>query len=194
MQTRNIRSVAGFIRGMWDWTFLNDCFVLPNGERTKIRVSDVDGLVEKFGHFLFIEVKPERNDDVYQVTKGQSITHQALIRTGVFTVMEVWGTTDTDMRSEYLHKSDTTAMLCALGEPNPTYARILYEGGKVTEGPITKQEFHDKVHAWFTFACQKPNRSMPVPIDDVRATARALIRHLTIDQLEQLTIILAGER
>lgn len=189
MQTRNIRSVSGFIRGMWDWTFLNDCFVLPNGERTKIRVSDVDGIVEKFGHFLFIEVKPERNNGDHEVTNGQRYTHQALIRTGAFTVMEVWGTTDTDMRSEYLPKSDTTAMMCALGEPSPTYARILYEGGKVTEGPITKQEFHDRVSNWFAWACQHPLRQYPIP-SDVNGAVRVLCRMFPMDELRQLAALL----
>lgn len=33
-----------------------------------------------------------------------------------------------------------------------------------------------------------------VPSDDVRAIARALVRHLTVDQIEELTSILVGDR
>lgn len=151
MQTRNIRSVAGYIRGLWDWTFLNECFA-----PTRIKVADVDGIVERRGHFLWIEAKPEKNDGTHEVTDGQRYTHQALTRTGAFTVICIWGTTDTDLKSEYLNRSDTTAMICALGEPTPTYARVLYEDGKIKEGPTTKQEFQETVRGWFKWANQNP--------------------------------------
>lgn len=151
MQARNIRSVAGFIRGLWDWTFLNECFA-----PTKIRVADVDGVVERKGHFLWLEAKPERETADRDIPAGQLYTHQALAKTGAFTVITIWGTTDTDIKSEYLRQSDTTAMICALGEPTPTYARVQYEDGKIKEGPTTKQELKETVRRWFEWANQHP--------------------------------------
>lgn len=35
-------------------------------------------------------------------------------------------------------------------------------------------------------------KTVSIPVDDVRAIARALVRHLTVDQLEELTRILVG--
>jgi hypothetical protein len=37
-------------------------------------------------------------------------------------------------------------------------------------------------------------KTVSIPVDDVRAIARTLARHLTVDQIEELTSILAGER
>lgn len=159
MQTaRNIRSIPSFIRGLWDWTFLNSCFVRRNGQPTRIRVSDVDGLVERGGHFLFLECKPDRWDDEHEIPRGQQLTHDALLRTGAFTVIVVWGSTDTDMIYEYLRHSDTSAMLCALGEPMPTYAQIRYETGQTWEGPTAKREFQEIVRDWFQWADDNPKR------------------------------------
>jgi len=35
-------------------------------------------------------------------------------------------------------------------------------------------------------------KTVSIPVDDVRAIARALVRHLTVDQIEELTAILSG--
>lgn len=150
---RNIRSVASYMRGLWDWTFLNVCF-----EGTRIRVADVDGIVERRGHFLWIECKPEKRNGTHEVTKGQEITHEALVRTGAFTVITVWGDTKTDLASEYIPNSDTTAMICALGEPSPTYVRVWYEGGERWEGWTDKKHFVQIVSEWFQWANESPRR------------------------------------
>lgn len=154
MTERNIRSVSSFVKSLWDWTFLNPCF-----EGTRIRVSDIDGIVERKGHFLWIEVKPERNDDTYEVPRGQRYMHEALQRTGCFTVVTVWGHTDTDVASEYLARSDTTAMLCALGQPYPTYMRVMYETGHQIECKTNREEFFDFVQRWFKWANENPKTS-----------------------------------
>lgn len=158
VRTRNIRSVVGYIRGLWDWTFLNECFVRSSGATTRIRVADVDGIVERWGHFLWIEAKPERFDDKYTITKGQQLTHDALKATRAFTVIVVWGPTETDMAYERLRDSDTEAMICALGKPTPTYIRIQYENGKIKEHATTKQEFQEIVRRWFQWADDNPKR------------------------------------
>lgn len=49
---RNLRLTDEQLQArIFDWTFLNDAF--PD----RITVSDLDGMVEMSGHFLFIEVK-----------------------------------------------------------------------------------------------------------------------------------------
>lgn len=150
---RNIRSVASYVRGLWDWTFLNPCFA-----PTKIKVADVDGIVERGGHFLWLEAKPEKYNGQHEVTAGQRITHEALARNGAFTVITVWGDTETDLTSEYLRNTDTTAMICALGQPRPTYVRIWYENGEKWEGFTDKRHFMHIVADWFQWAQAEPRR------------------------------------
>jgi hypothetical protein len=78
----NLRSQDNYKSSFWDWTFLNDSF----GE-TKIRVTDIDGMVERNGQFLFIETKKPNE----KIPKGQEILHKRLVDTGIFTVMVIWG-------------------------------------------------------------------------------------------------------
>ena len=78
----NINNQQHFIESFWDWTFLNDCF----GE-TKIRVTDIDGLVERNGKFLLIETKMPSSP----IPMGQSIMHKGLLKTGSFTIFIIWG-------------------------------------------------------------------------------------------------------
>ena len=74
-----------FINGFWDWGILKGCF-----GSTHIEPTDVDGLVERNGHFLVIETK---NPDVL-LKKEQVITFTNLIKTKKFTVIVVWGKKD----------------------------------------------------------------------------------------------------
>ena len=60
-----IRDKDAFMRGLWDWKVLDGCF----GD-THIRPMDVDGLIERRRHFLFLEAKPAGGT----LTKGQEIT------------------------------------------------------------------------------------------------------------------------
>lgn len=48
----NIRDPKACNDGRWDWEFLNECFA-----PTKIRLSDIDGFVERNGHVLILEGK-----------------------------------------------------------------------------------------------------------------------------------------
>lgn len=47
-----IHNLPAFIDGLWDWGFLDNCF-FP----TKIKITDIDGMVERNGKFLMIETK-----------------------------------------------------------------------------------------------------------------------------------------
>ena len=71
-----------FLANLWDWAILDGCF----GE-TRIRPTDIDGLVERNGRFLLIEAKSPG----VEIKTGQMITFKKLIDTGCFTVLLVWG-------------------------------------------------------------------------------------------------------
>ena len=64
----NIRDRTKLAKSLWDWEFLNECW----GGR--IRPTDVDGVVERNGYFLFLEGKPAGGE----ITKGQEILFKKL--------------------------------------------------------------------------------------------------------------------
>lgn len=55
-----------------NWSIFNECF-----RPTKIRVTDVDGLVERNGQFLFIEVKQRKSIPQGQQILFKKLTHNA---------------------------------------------------------------------------------------------------------------------
>lgn len=71
-----------FTDSLWDWAILDGCF----GD-TRIRPTDVDGLVEKNGQFLLLEAK---NPGV-PLKAGQVLLFDALRKTGRFTILVMWG-------------------------------------------------------------------------------------------------------
>ena len=71
-----------YINNLWDWACLDGCF-----GQTKIRPTDIDGFVERNGHFLAIETKAP----TATIPKGQHITLDRLARLKEFTVLVVWG-------------------------------------------------------------------------------------------------------
>ena len=78
---RNIRDPQKYLSSFWDWTFLNDCF----GD-TKIRVTDIDGAVERKGYTLIFETKlPDQ-----EVPQGQAILFDNWVNQGI-TVLVIWG-------------------------------------------------------------------------------------------------------
>ena len=127
---RNIRSVASYVRGLWDWTFLNPCFA-----PTKIKVADVDGIVERGGHFLWLEAKPEKYNGQHEVTAGQRITHEALARNGAFTVITVWGDTETDLDkrvpAQHRHNRDDLRAWTAKADIRSHLVRERREMGRI---------------------------------------------------------------
>lgn len=81
----NIRSPESFEHSWWDWTQFNDCF-----SPTQIRITDVDGLVERHGHFLLIETKRPG----VEVPRGQSILFDAIRKNPRWHILIIWGETD----------------------------------------------------------------------------------------------------
>lgn len=83
-----VRNKDKFFEEHWDWGFLKaaGCF----GD-TKIEPTDIDGLTERKGNFLFIECKSPG----VPLNMGQTILHKALLATGVFTVIRLWGNANT---------------------------------------------------------------------------------------------------
>lgn len=77
----SINSPEAFCASLWDWACLEGCF------GGKIRPSDIDGCVERNGHFLFLETKlPEA-----RVPMGQSILLERLAKNPMNTVIFIWG-------------------------------------------------------------------------------------------------------
>lgn len=78
----NLRSRDAYRDRAWDWGFLNDCFGSSN-----IRLSDVDGIVERHSYFLVIEAKPSRG----AIGVGQRLLLDALSQVSRFTVLVLYG-------------------------------------------------------------------------------------------------------
>lgn len=78
----SIEDPEGYCRSLWDWGCLNGCF----GD-SGIRPQDVDGEVERHGHFLHLETKGSG----VPLKEGQRRCIQAKVDTGRFTVIVVWG-------------------------------------------------------------------------------------------------------
>lgn len=71
-----------FMDSLWDWAILDGCF-----GKTRIKPTDMDGLVERNGKFLGLETK---KPDV-EIPMGQRITFENLIKSGNWTIIVAWG-------------------------------------------------------------------------------------------------------
>lgn len=89
-----IHNIDKFMSTLWDWGILSGCF----GE-TKIRPTDVDGMVERNGHFLFLEAKSTG----VTLPKGQQIMFSRLAAPKSFTVFVVHGDTNQPQRLTVFH-------------------------------------------------------------------------------------------
>lgn len=78
----NIRDVDKFRETFWDWTSFNECF-----SPTKIRITDIDGAVERGGYFLFIETKLPGEE----IPLGQRLMYDALARLPRCHILIIWG-------------------------------------------------------------------------------------------------------
>ena len=87
-----IRSMAQYDRGIWDWSILDGCF-----GNTKISPTDIDGCIERRGHKLFIETKLPG----VKLPFGQELTLYSLVNDG-HTVLVVWGENDTPQRMKII--------------------------------------------------------------------------------------------
>jgi len=71
-----------FCANLWDWACLNGCF-----DPTKIKLMDLDGIVERNGKFLVFETK----EPYAQIPTGQGILLRALAAEPNFTVIVIFG-------------------------------------------------------------------------------------------------------
>lgn len=79
----NIRDLESFRAQLWDWSIFAGCF-----GNTAIRVTDVDGMVERNGRFLFFETKQPH---ITTIPRGQMRAYENLVRRGGATFFIVWG-------------------------------------------------------------------------------------------------------
>jgi len=78
----SIHNAEKFVSTLWDWGCLDGCF-----GQTRIKPTDVDGMVERNGEFLWMETKSPR----VAIPTGQMRMFEQLTRLGVFTVLIIWG-------------------------------------------------------------------------------------------------------
>lgn len=76
-----IQSMSNFVASLWDWGFLDDCF-----GNTGIRISDLDGVVERNDWKLCIEGKGPN----VEIKNGQWRLFRSLVKDG-WTIIVVWG-------------------------------------------------------------------------------------------------------
>lgn len=111
---------------LWDWGPFDGCF-----GTTRIRISDVDGIVERNGHILLIEAKPPGKT----VSKGQAIMFDKIAESGFF-VLILWGETNKPEQYQVYRPKRWHDM----GQ-NPSKPQ-----------PITLQEAREFVRGWFAWA------------------------------------------
>lgn len=79
---KNIYNKDAFYNSFWDLSIFNPCFPNP-----KMRMGDVDGLIERRGHFLLFEGKPKGKT----LSFGQQLMYNNLAKIEKFTVLVCWG-------------------------------------------------------------------------------------------------------
>lgn len=119
-----IQNPDKYLSNLWDWAILAGCF-----GTTRIEPTDLDGFVERNGKFLVIETKAPG----VEVKTGQMITFDALVHTGYFSVVVVWGNP---------------------GVPE----KIMLKTSKVTRTyePADLSKLRNIVTQWFEYANQTP--------------------------------------
>jgi hypothetical protein len=104
----NIHNPDRFRDSLWDWCFLNGCF-----GRTNIKVSDVDGVVERNGQILFIEGKPPG----FVPSDGQFRLWRGLAGRGIY-VLVLWGRAEDACKPTL--KTPAHVMVWKPGNPEPS--------------------------------------------------------------------------
>ena len=90
-QYKNIKhpELAGKI---WDWQPFDDCF------GGKIRMGDIDGMVERNGYILLVETKHTGSE----IPFGQMIMFNQLSKLPNFTVILIWGEINKPQQLQYV--------------------------------------------------------------------------------------------
>lgn len=91
MTLRSSHDDCAYCKTLWDWGFLDKCFT--NG----IRVTDIDGFVERRGHYLILETK---KPSVATIPVGQQRMFSAMRLAGCFTVLIIYGHPGNPVRTE----------------------------------------------------------------------------------------------
>ena len=87
-----IRNKDVYMNNLWDWGFLESCF-----GGTRISPTDLDGVVERKGHFLYLEAKSPGKD----VPRGQQIMFNHLIADKRATVLVIWGEPNAPEKAQF---------------------------------------------------------------------------------------------
>ncbi len=116
-----IHNEEAFKNSIWNWDILKGCF-----SATKTAVMDIDGILERHNQFIVFETKSLNST----VSMGQQLTFEAMQRTGVFTVVIVWG-----KRNE------------------PQFYKVFYSNGYTTDKmPCTLADMRALVDRWYKYA------------------------------------------
>ncbi len=82
-----------YCKKLWNWQFLDECFT------NNIRVTDIDGFVERRDHYLVIETKGSG----VPIPKGQQRMIESMHRSGCITVLVAWGEPQHPERIDVYH-------------------------------------------------------------------------------------------
>lgn len=119
----NLRSREALINSAWDWHFLNECF-----GNTGIKVSDIDGCIERKGKALFIETKRPGEE----ISKGQGYMYTSLTKM-------VKGNAWMVIQGDY--DSDSFEINLAIWNGGPELLTYNFDGGRA--------RIADAVKYWF---------------------------------------------
>lgn len=81
----NIRNKQAFLDNTPDWSIFNGIF-----SNKKIRITDGDGMVERAGNLLILEVKSPGKE----IPLGQAIMYSNLSKAGTAAIIVLWGKDD----------------------------------------------------------------------------------------------------
>jgi len=80
-----IQSQTRFMDSLWNWDIFAGCFTNPH-----VKVSDIDGMVELNGYFLYLETKGIG----VKMPRGQEIAFEKRVEDGRSTVIYIFGDRD----------------------------------------------------------------------------------------------------
>jgi hypothetical protein len=89
-----INNSTEYVNSLWDWAVLDGCFG-PG----KIKPTDIDGMVERNGHFLYLETKGPG----VPLKMGQEIAIKNRVRDGVSTYVVIWGNPGVPEKMQVFH-------------------------------------------------------------------------------------------
>jgi hypothetical protein len=120
----SINDRDAFLEAAWDWGILDGCF------GGKISPSDIDGHVERNGHFLYLEAKGA----TAVLKRGQEIAIQNRVRDGISTYVVVFGGRGKPERLWVYYPAPSSG-----GNPRRTE-------------PATLEDFRDVCTRWYQYA------------------------------------------